>query len=309
MADALSTIFLGLVVGSVYALAGTGLVLTYRISGVYNFAQGGIGMFFAYLFFQLNEGGPMNLLFGHYTQTFKLPSVVALVLVVAVIAPAFGWMLDAVLFRRLRDASTVVKIVATIGVLIALQGAAGLIWGQATTLKPNYLFPDHVFSIGGVLLPEQYLITLLIVVGLGVGLIAFLKFSSLGIRMRAVVDRPEVSELMGVNSGAVSGGAWAIGTGFGALAGILLAPFSGTLDVQTLTFLVIVATAAAVIARLESIPLVLAGGLAIGVAQQLIQRYTSPTIAPQLQAAVPFIVLLGALFLPIKWPVTPDRPP
>src|SRR5947208_1492367 len=162
MADALSTIFLGLVVGSVYALAGTGLVLTYRISGVYNFAQGGIGMFFAYLYFQLNEGGSMNLLFGHYTQTWKLPSVVALILVVAVIAPAFGWMLDAVLFRRLRDQSTVVKIVATIGVLIALQGAAALIWGGTQTLKPNWLFPQHVFSAGGVLFPEQHLLTLVL---------------------------------------------------------------------------------------------------------------------------------------------------
>src|SRR5947208_17074990 len=136
MADALSTIFLGLVVGSVYALAGTGLVLTYRISGVYNFAQGAIGMFFAYLYFQLNEGGQMNLLFGHYTQTWKLPSVVALVLVVGVVAPAVGWILDAVLFRRLRDVGAVVKIVATIGVLIALQGVAGIVWGNGENLRP-----------------------------------------------------------------------------------------------------------------------------------------------------------------------------
>ena len=240
MADALSTIFLGLVVGSVYALAGTGLVLTYRISGVYNFAQGAIGMFFAYLYFQLNEGGSMNLLFGHYTQMWKLPSVVALILVVAVIAPAFGWMLDAVLFRRLRDQSTVVKIVATIGVLIALQGAAALIWGGTQTLKPNWLFPQHVFSAGGVLFPEQYLITLVLVVGLALALMAFLKFSPLGIRMRAVVDRPDVSELMGINAGRASGIAWGIGTGFGALAGILLAPNFGVLDVQTLTMLVVV---------------------------------------------------------------------
>ena len=87
MADFFSTIFIGLVVGSVYALAGTGLVLTYRISGVFNFAQGAIGMFFAYVYFQLNQGGPMNLVFGHYNQTWKLPSVVALVLVVGVLAP------------------------------------------------------------------------------------------------------------------------------------------------------------------------------------------------------------------------------
>ena len=308
MADLLSTIFLGLVVGSVYALAGSGLVLTYRISGVYNFAQGAIGMFFAYLYFQLNEGGRMNLLFFNFSQTWKLPSVVALILVVGVIAPAVGWLLDAILFRKLRDQSTVVKIVATIGVLIALQGVAAIVWGGAQ-LQPNFLFPQHVFSVGGVPIPEQYLLTLVVVVALAFGLMGFLKFSPLGIRMRAVVDRPDVSELMGVNSSRVSGMAWGIGTGFGALAGILLAPNFGVLDVQTLTLLVVVATAAAVIGKLESIPWTLVGGLAVGIAQQLIQFYGGATLGPQLQPAVPFVVLLVALFLPIRWPVTAERPP
>ncbi|MFN2545732.1 MAG: hypothetical protein ABR600_14340 [Actinomycetota bacterium] len=310
MSDFLSVLFIGLVVGSIYALSGTGLVLTYRISGVFNFAQGAIGMFFAYVFFQLNEGGRMNLVFGHYTQTFKLPTPVALVVVVGILAPAAGWLLDAVLFRRLRDTGTVVRIVATIGVLIALQGVAGVVWGAAAELRPNFVFPHtQVYTVGGVLLPQQHLITLLVVVVLGLGLVAFLRYSPLGVRMRAVVDRPDVSELMGVNSGAVSGFAWAIGTAFAALAGILLAPFYGTLDPLTLTLLVIIATAAAVVARLESIPLTLAGGFAIGVAQQLILRYIHGNLGLQLQPAVPFIVLLGALFLPIKWPDAPDRPP
>src|SRR6266702_4217768 len=75
VADFFSTIFVGLVVRSIYALSGTGLVLTYRISGVFNFAQGAIGMFFAYVYFQLNQGGEMNLVFGRYTQTWMLREV------------------------------------------------------------------------------------------------------------------------------------------------------------------------------------------------------------------------------------------
>jgi ABC-type branched-subunit amino acid transport system permease subunit len=63
------------------------------------------------------------------------------------------------------------------------------------------------------------------------------------------------------------------------------------------------------VAKLESIPLTLLGGFAIGVAQQLILRYIHGNLGTQLQPAVPFIVLLGALFLPIKWPDAPDRPP
>jgi len=72
---------------------------------------------------------------------------------------------------------------------------------------------------------------------------------------------------------------------------------------------VIIATAAAVVARLESIPFTLIGGFAIGVAQYLILRYVSGQLGTQLQPAVPFIVLLGALFLPIRWPDAPDRAP
>src|SRR5207237_5509107 len=141
--------------------------------------------------------------------------------------------LDALLFRRLRDTGTVVKIVATIGVLIALQGLAGVIWSQSSQLRPEFMFPRHTFSLAGILFPSEHLITLLLIVGLAVGLVLFLKFSPLGVRMRAVVDRPDVSELMGVDSARVSGIAWAIGTGFAALAGILLAPFYGVLDVST----------------------------------------------------------------------------
>ena len=309
MSDFLSVVFIGLVIGSIYALSGTGLVLTYRISGVFNFAQGAIGMFFAYLYFQLNQGGQINVVFGHYDQTWKLPSVVALVLVVGVLAPLTGWIFDVLLFRRLRDTGTVVKIVATVGILIALMGIAGIVWGQSARLTPEFLFPDHIWTLGGVILPSTHVITLLLVIVLGVGLVAFLKFSPLGVQMRAVVDRPDVSELMGVNSGRISGFAWGIGTSFAALAGILLAPLYGTLDPLTLTMLVIIAAAAAVVAKLESIPMTLIGGFAIGVAQQLSLRYVHGQAGTQLYSAIPFIVLLGALFLPIKWPDAPDKPP
>ena len=65
LADFLSIVLLGAVVGSIYSLAAFGLVLTFRTSGVFNFAQGAIGTLFAYLFFQLTEGGQVNFVFGH----------------------------------------------------------------------------------------------------------------------------------------------------------------------------------------------------------------------------------------------------
>ena len=147
--DALiSTLFLGAVFGCIYALLAYGLVLTFRTSGVFNFAQGALGMFFAFTYYQLQQGGrrPMNLVVGVYTMHWHLPSGVALLLVVLVLAPAFGALLDVILFRRLRDAGAAVQIVATIGLLLSMQGLAGVIWGSATTLTPHSLLGSHIFK-------------------------------------------------------------------------------------------------------------------------------------------------------------------
>jgi branched-chain amino acid transport system permease protein len=96
--------------------------------------------------------------------------------------------------------------------------------------------------------------------------------------------------------------AWAVATGFAALGGILIAPFYGSLDVYTLVFLGIAATAAAVLGRLESLPLTMAGGFAIGIVQFLLQRYVEGDLASKVRPSLPFIVLFGVLFIPRKWP-------
>lgn len=302
MSELVSVLFLGAVVGSLYALVAFGLVLTFRTSGVFNFAQGAVGMLFAYLYFQLTQGGQVNLIFFRYDQTWSLPRVVGLVAVVGVLAPAFGWLVDLVLFRRLRTASTVVQIVATIGLLISLQGVVGVVWGSGTTLTPKTIFPRDSYVFAGVRIGSDQLLTIVIALGLAATTLAFLRYSSLGVKMRAVVDRSEVAELMGVDSRRVSSIAWAVGTGFAALGGILVAPFYGSLDAYTLIFVGIAATSAAVLGRLESLPLTLAGGMGIGGAQFLVQRYIEGDLARQLRPSIPFIVLFAVLFIPRRWP-------
>src|SRR5437764_9349007 len=210
--DALiSTLFLGAVFGCIYALLAYGLVLAFRTSGVFNFAQGALGMFFAYVYFQLHQGGSMNLVVGVYDMRWHLPVGIALPLVLLVLAPLFGALLEAALFRKLRDAGAVVQIVATIGLLVSLFGLAGVFWGSATTLRAESLFGDHVFSPRPALhFSAQGVATILLVIALCLGLLAFLRFSPLGIRMRAVVDRPELAEVMGVNAGRIGAVSWAL---------------------------------------------------------------------------------------------------
>src|SRR5436190_10205167 len=125
-------------VGSVYALAASGLVLTYRTSRVFNFAHGAVGMFCAFLFYQS-------------WVAWGLPVGVSFVLVVCVFAPAMALLLERVVFRRLRDAATSVKVVVTVGLLIALQGGASAIWGgQGSLFLPSLLPEGSVEIVAGV---------------------------------------------------------------------------------------------------------------------------------------------------------------
>ena len=111
MTDALNVLILGLVSASIYAVAASGLVVTYTTSGIFNFAHGAIAMFSAFVYWQLRR------------RMLGLPAPVALVLTVFVFAPLLGVVIDRVIMRRLHDASTITKIVVSIGLLVASDPA------------------------------------------------------------------------------------------------------------------------------------------------------------------------------------------
>jgi branched-subunit amino acid ABC-type transport system permease component len=308
VAALLTALFLGTVVGSIYSLSAFGLVLTYRASGVFNFAHGAIAMLFAFVFYQLVQGGEVSFIRFEYTQTWKLPTGVALIVVVGILAPAFGALLDRLFFGRLHDAGEVVKIVVTIGLLVTLLGVVGVVWGgTATTLSPTSIFSPESLVVGGFRASYEQLASIGLTVAFAVGLLALLRYTPLGIRMRAVVDRPDVAELSGIDARRVSMISWAIGSSFAALSGILLAPLFGSLDPTKLIFFVVAASAAAIAGRLQSFPLTLAGGVGIGIAQLIVQRYAPSEVSRQLGPSIPFAVLFGLLFLP-QWQRRPtDR--
>ena len=94
---------------AVYAVAASGLVVTYTTTGVFNFAHGAIGMIIAFSFWQLSS-----------SAAWDLPVLPSLLFCLFVLGPAIGWLLDRVLMSRLGGASTITTIVATIGLLVAL---------------------------------------------------------------------------------------------------------------------------------------------------------------------------------------------
>ncbi|HVL89384.1 MAG TPA: ABC transporter permease [Actinomycetota bacterium] len=284
---------IGLVVGSVYSIAAAGLVLTYRASGVFNFGHGAIGAFSAFFY-------------AWCVQRVGLPIGVAAVITMAVMAPLLGIALERSIFRRLREAPTVVAIVASIGVLVALQGAAAALWGRSG-LSAQRIFPGRVFQIGdrvSIGADQAGVVGVGIVVSLLLWVV--LKRTKMGIAMRAVVDRPDLVETMGYSADRISSASWAMGASLAAAAGILLTPMV-SLEVYTLTLIVINAYAAAMVGRLESLPLTFAGGVLLGFGEALVGRFLPQGIAAGVLPSLPFALLLGLLIIPRTRPLREPR--
>jgi branched-chain amino acid transport system permease protein len=277
----------GITFGSVYAVAATGLVVTYTTSGIFNFAQGAIGMFMAYVFWGLHTA-------------WGLQTMVALLLTVFVAAPLMGAVIERVLMRRMTDAPLVAQIVTTVGLMLALMGLAAWLWDPQESRRIDRFFGTSGFQIGDTLMPWSRFITIVVGLALALGLKVLLSKTRLGVAMRAVVDNRELASLNGIRPGRVSMFSWALGSSMAAIAGIFLAEELATLDVQTLTLLIIAAFAAAIIGRLKSLPMTFFGGLLIGLVFEFQQNFlnwggrwvTAPAAIPQI------MLFLALLFLP-----------
>ncbi|HEY4854597.1 MAG TPA: ATP-binding cassette domain-containing protein, partial [Streptosporangiaceae bacterium] len=274
-------VILGITAGSVYGLTGTGLVLTYKTSGIFNFAQGAVATAGAYVFYILHD-------------ELGLPAAPTAVVCVFVLGPLIGLGLEA-MARRLTDASATMKIVATIGLVLVVQGFFSATFGQLSRVFPAWL-PQSTVKVGGVFVGYDQMIITGIALAATIALFLFFRLTRLGLAMRGVVDNPELLDLGGTSPAAVRRWAWIIGSGFATLAGILLAP-TLNLDALVLTLLVVQAFGAAAIGRFSSLPLTYAGGLVIGIAASIATKYvvTSSAALAGLPASIPFIVLFLVL--------------
>ena len=250
--DLFAFTIVGLITGAAYAIAASGLVVTYATSNVFNMAHGAVGMVMAFLYWELsvNQG---------------LPEVVALVLVVGVIAPLFGAMLERTMMRKLTNASVSVALVVTVGLLVLLIGFAQTVWPPGARSVAKF-FPNSSVGIASVTVSAHQLITFGLAAVVAAGLWYFLSRTQTGVAMRAVVDNRTLVALHGAYPERLAMYSWAIGSSLAALAGILLVADIG-LDYATLTLLVINAYAAALVGRLKSLPATFVGALALGIAQ------------------------------------------
>lgn len=249
MTEFLAFTVIGIVAGSTYAIAASGLVLTYATSNVFNIAHGAVGMVLTFLYWEVsvNRGWPVW---------------AALPFILLVAAPVLGLFLERVMMRRLTEAPVAISLVVTVGLLVACIGVAQVVWPPAGRNILEF-FPGKGVELGPVRVTVHQLITFAVAALVALGLYVLLNRTRTGTAMRAVVDNRELLALHGARPGLLSGLSWAMGSSLAALAGILIAP-QLTLGYVELTLLVISAYAAAMVGRLKNLPRTFLGALLLG---------------------------------------------
>ncbi len=283
----LQYVLAGLALGSIYAIASAGLVVTFVSTGVLNFAFGSMAYVVARFYYWLNT--------QHGWTTWSAGCVSLLVM-----APLLGVILYAVLFRFVRNRSSLIKIVVTIGLSVALPPIADLVFGtQTVTTAPGLaLSSDQPYHFLGAPVTTDQIITygfvLLVVLA---GTVA-LRFTKVGLLVRANVDSEAMTSMSGSNPGRVAVGVWALSTMLAGLAGVLVASTNG-LTTAGMATLMAAAFAAVVAARLRSLVAAVVVSLAMGVVTDVVQEYLPPgsSFTAAIIPSIPFGFILVFLIV------------
>lgn len=289
MSELLTYVIRGIPVGCVFALMATGIVLTYKTSGVFNLAFGAQAFVSAAVYYDL-------------VIRRAWPSGAAFVVAVVVVGPLLGLLLDRLLYRHLRSARTLPKLVVSLGLLVAIPQVVKLWFGSGSAFNPpGVIRSDYVLRFGEHSLDTNQIVTIVITAVSVGGLTALFRSTSIGLRMRAVVESARMAELNGVNAERVGSVAWMLSSLFAGMAGVLLAPLFAQISEVHFFTLLVAALAAAAFGRLSSIPLTLAGGLLLGVLQAMLAGYlpSDSVFAQGLRPSLPFLALFLLLLF---WP-------
>ncbi len=296
--DTIRAFFQGLPVGAGFALVAMSFVLTYKTSGVFNLAFGAQAFISAATYFEL-----------HVRHDW--PIWTAVLVAVVLVAPVLGLLLERLIFRHIHAASPVAKLVISLGLLVALPELFKLIvdYNREQPFGAVGIIPDGntVYRLFGEYpVTRDEIAAFVIVIAAALALAALFRYTRFGLRIRAVVQSPRMTELNGVNADWVSSGSWMLSSLFAGLAGVLLVPITpllGTvLEPHGYFPIVISALAAAALGRLVSLPAALYGGLVLGVVTTELRTHLprDNVVLNELRgSALPYVFLFAII---VFWP-------
>lgn len=285
MDEFLAYTVIGLCTAGVFAIAASGLVLTYTTTGIFNFGHGAIGMLGAFTYWQMHVG-------------WGWPEPLAAAAVLLLVAPAFGVLLEVGLMRRLVGTTDATQLVVTVSLLVAALGLGQWLWSPDESHPIDHFFEGNRLSVLGVNITWHSAMSFVIAAVVALVLRVLLFRTRAGTTMRATVDDRRLVMLNGGRPDRSAMLAWAIGCSLAALAGILAAPDQG-LSHSTLTLLIVNAYAAAMIGRLRNLPLTFLGAVILGLADAYATGYInlSNSYLRGLPPAIPVLILFVVLIV------------
>jgi branched-chain amino acid transport system permease protein len=281
MTQFVQQIVAGLGEGAIYASLALALVLIYRATHVINFAQGEMGMFSTYIAWALiNHHG-----FGWWPAFF-------LTLGISFVG---GAAIQQAVIRPLMRAGELTVVMATIALLVILNGLASWIWRPDEKILLSRI-PTGTWQVGGVAIPQQSVWDLVVVLACVALLWAFFNFTKLGLALRASAVNPTASRLLGVRVQLMLALGWGFAAVLSAVSGLLAAPAQFVFTPTFMQVYIVYAFAAAVLGGIESPVGAIVGGLALGVTINLLGTYVH-WITPEMELPVALAILLVVLVL------------
>ena len=262
--------------GCIYGLIALGFVLIYKATEMVNFAQGDIMMLGGFVAFSL---------IAHFHLPYWVGGLLAML-----ITAAFGYVLDAVVIRRVIGQPQFAVVMLTLGLGFIFRAVAGITWGY-DSVGFETPFTNKTINVGGMILGEDNLSIIVGTVLLCGVLYVFFSKTRIGVAMQAASQNQLAAYYMGIPVRTIFSLIWAISAGVACLAGILLSPVS-MIDVN-MGGLAIKAFAAAVIGGFGSIPGSLVGGVIVG----LVEQFAGYKLPAGFQEVTSNVVLLMMLFI------------
>ncbi|MDU5858033.1 MAG: high-affinity branched-chain amino acid ABC transporter permease LivH [Escherichia coli] len=274
----LQQMFNGVTLGSTYALIAIGYTMVYGIIGMINFAHGEVYMIGSYVSFMIIAA---LMMMGIDTGWLL---VAAGFVGAIVIASAYGWSIERVAYRPVRNSKRLIALISAIGMSIFLQNYVSLTEGSRDVALPSLFNGASITTMQAVI----WIVTFLAMLALTI----FIRYSRMGRACRACAEDLKMASLLGINTDRVIALTFVIGAAMAAVAGVLLGQFYGVINPYIGFMAGMKAFTAAVLGGIGSIPGAMIGGLILGIAEALSSAYLSTEYKDVVSFALLILVLL-----------------